>query len=185
MQLWYGYAKTLGEREAWRLAEELGVDLVVVNPSFVVGPLLAPQPTSSLRLTLDIVKGLRATSASLGIYLLLCLFSFFLRITSSMWCAGELNSYPNFTVGFVHIDDVVSSHILAMEDAAASGRLVCSSEVAHWSEIVEMLRSKYPSYPVVTKLVSLLSKSHPSRWVHLFFSFHFFSLLFLPRSSRS
>jgi nucleoside-diphosphate-sugar epimerase len=46
--LWYGYAKTLGEREAWRIAEEKGLDLVVVNPSFVVGPLLGPKPTSTL-----------------------------------------------------------------------------------------------------------------------------------------
>jgi len=57
MQLWYAYAKTLGEREAWRIAEENGLDLVVVNPSFVVGPLLAPQPASTLLMILSIVKG--------------------------------------------------------------------------------------------------------------------------------
>lgn len=57
MQLWYAYAKTLGEREAWRIAEESGLDLVVVNPSFVVGPLLAPQPASTLLMILSIVKG--------------------------------------------------------------------------------------------------------------------------------
>eukprot|EP00257_Ricinus_communis_P027887 XP_025015301.1 tetraketide alpha-pyrone reductase 2 isoform X2 [Ricinus communis] len=107
--LWYAYAKTIGEKEAWRVAEERGIDLVVVNPSFVVGPLLAPQPTSTLLLILAIVKGLR----------------------------GE---YPNTTVGFVHIDDVVAAHVLAMENSRASGRLVCSSSVAHWSEIIEMLK---------------------------------------------
>lgn len=57
MQLWYAYAKTIAEREAWRIAKENGMDLVVVNPSFVVGPLLAPQPTSTLLLILSIVKG--------------------------------------------------------------------------------------------------------------------------------
>uniref|UniRef100_A0A1D1YXJ7 Bifunctional dihydroflavonol 4-reductase/flavanone 4-reductase n=1 Tax=Anthurium amnicola TaxID=1678845 RepID=A0A1D1YXJ7_9ARAE len=118
--LWYAYAKTLGEREAWRLAEEWGMDLVAVNPSFVVGPLLAPQPTSTLRMILAIVK-------------------------------GELDSYPNITIGFVHIDDVVAAHVLAMEDGRASGRLVCSSAVAHLSEIVQMLRSRYPSYPITNK----------------------------------
>lgn len=40
------------------MAHESGIDLVVVNPSFVVGPLLAPQPTSTLLLILAIVKGL-------------------------------------------------------------------------------------------------------------------------------
>ncbi|KAL5179750.1 Tetraketide alpha-pyrone reductase 2 [Glycine soja] len=116
VQLWYAYAKTIAEREAWRIAKENGMDLVVVNPSFVVGPLLAPQPTSTLLLILSIVKGMK----------------------------GE---YPNTTVGFVHINDVVAAHLLAMEDPKASGRLICSSTVAHWSQIIEMLRAKYPSYP--------------------------------------
>ncbi|BFG17039.1 hypothetical protein CerSpe_033140 [Prunus speciosa] len=111
----YAYAKTRAEKEAWRLAKESGMDLVVVNPSFVVGPLLAPQPTSSLRMILAITKGAR----------------------------GE---YPNTTQGFVHIDDVVAAHILVMEESKASGRLTRSSSAAHWSQIIEMLRAKYPSY---------------------------------------
>ena len=57
-QLWYALAKTLAEREAWRVAAEHGVDLVVVNPSYVVGPILSPQPTSTLLLILSILKGL-------------------------------------------------------------------------------------------------------------------------------
>lgn len=57
MQIWYAYAKTMAEREAWRIAKESGMDLVVVNPSYVVGPLLAPQPTSTLNLILNITKG--------------------------------------------------------------------------------------------------------------------------------
>nr|KJB48070.1 hypothetical protein B456_008G053000 [Gossypium raimondii] len=121
--LFYAYAKTVAEKEAWRVAKETGMDLVVVNPSFVVGPLLAPHPTSTLLLILAIVKGLR----------------------------GE---YPNTTVGFVHIDDVVAAHILAMEECKASGRLVCSSSVAHWTQIIEILKAKYPSYPFENKCSS-------------------------------
>ncbi|KDP29402.1 hypothetical protein JCGZ_18323 [Jatropha curcas] len=128
--LWYAYAKTIGETEAWRIAKESGIDLVVVNPSFVVGPLLAPQPTSTLHLILSIVK-------------------------------GSLGQYPNTTVGFVHIDDVIAAHILAMEDSRASGRLVCSSSVAHWSEIIEMLRAKYPSYPYENKCSSQEGDNNP------------------------
>ncbi|XP_057509337.1 tetraketide alpha-pyrone reductase 2-like isoform X1 [Actinidia eriantha] len=128
--LWYAYAKTVAEKEAWKIAEESGIDLVVVNPAFVVGPLLAPQPTSSLRLILAIVKGLR----------------------------GE---YPNTTLGFVHIDDVIAAHILAMEESKASGRLICSSTVAHWSEIIEMLRAKYPSYPFEDRCDSQKGQSNP------------------------
>ncbi|XP_050221360.1 tetraketide alpha-pyrone reductase 2-like [Mercurialis annua] len=121
--LWYAYAKTLAEEEAWRIAKEKGIDLVVVNPSFVVGPLLAPQPTSTLLLILAMIKGLRS-------------------------------EYPNTAVGFVHIDDVISAHILAMEESKASGRLICSSSVAHWSQIIEMLKAKYPSYPYENKCSS-------------------------------
>ncbi|KAL2509655.1 Tetraketide alpha-pyrone reductase 2 [Forsythia ovata] len=128
--LWYAYAKTIAEQEAWKVAEESGIDLVVVNPSFVVGPLLAPQPTSTLLLILAVVTGRK----------------------------GE---YPNTTVGFVHIDDVVAAHILAMEESKASGRLVCSSSVAHWSEIIEMLRAKYPSYPYENKCSSQEGDNNP------------------------
>ncbi|CAA6673175.1 unnamed protein product [Spirodela intermedia] len=125
--LWYAFAKTLAEREAWRVAAERGVDLIVVNPSFVVGPLLAPQPTSTLLVILSIVKGERV---------------------------------PNATIGFVHVDDVVAGHLLAMESGGAAGRLVCSGEVAGWSEVVEMLRKEYPSYPSPPSSVSVLSLSY-------------------------
>ncbi|XP_004510886.1 tetraketide alpha-pyrone reductase 2-like [Cicer arietinum] len=118
--LWYAYAKTVGEREAWKIAKENDIDLVVVNPSFVVGPLLTPHPASTLYIILNIIKGLK----------------------------GE---YPNTTVGFVHIDDVIEAHLLAMEEPKASGRLICSGPVAHWSQIIEMLRAKYPSYPYESK----------------------------------
>ncbi|CAA0809005.1 Tetraketide alpha-pyrone reductase 2 [Striga hermonthica] len=128
--LWYAYAKTIAEKEAWKFAEENGIDLVVVNPSFVVGPLLAPQPTSTLLLTLAIIKGVR----------------------------GE---FPNQRLGFVHIDDVVNAHVLAMEESKASGRLICSNSVTHWSEIIEMLRAKYPSYPYENKCGSQKGDDNP------------------------
>ena len=68
-----------------------------------------------------------------------------------VYVTGLRGEIPNVTVGFVHIDDVVAAHIIAMEDSRASGRLVCSSSVAQWSQIVEMLRPKYPSYPFENK----------------------------------
>uniref|UniRef100_A0A0D9Y2Q7 NAD-dependent epimerase/dehydratase domain-containing protein n=1 Tax=Oryza glumipatula TaxID=40148 RepID=A0A0D9Y2Q7_9ORYZ len=115
--LWYAYAKTLAEREAWRLAKERGLDMVAVNPSFVVGPILSPAPTSTALIVLALLR-------------------------------GELPRYPNTTVGFVHVDDAVLAHVVAMEDARASGRLICSCHVAHWSEIVGSLRERYPGYPI-------------------------------------
>ncbi|KAB5538213.1 hypothetical protein DKX38_015746 [Salix brachista] len=123
LQLWYAYAKTVAEKEAWRISKENGIDLVSFIPSFVVGPLLAPEPSSTLLLIQSIVKGSR----------------------------GE---YPNMAVGFTHVDDVVAGNILAMENRIATGRLVCSGPVAHWSQIIKMLRAKYPSYPYENKCSS-------------------------------
>lgn len=64
---------------------------------------------------------------------------------------GVNKDYPNTSIGFVHIDDVVAAHLLAMEKKEASGRLICSTSVAHWSEIIKLLKAKYPSYPIVDK----------------------------------
>ena len=115
--LWYAYAKTLAEREAWRLAKERGLDMVAVNPSFVVGPILSQAPTRTALLVLALLR-------------------------------GELPRYPNTTVGFVHVDDAVLAHVVAMEDARASGRLICSCHVAPWSERVGSLRERSPGYPI-------------------------------------
>ncbi|OIT19593.1 tetraketide alpha-pyrone reductase 2 [Nicotiana attenuata] len=128
--LWYPYAKTVAEKEAWRVAKECGIDLVVVNPSFVVGPLLAPQPTSTLLIILAIVKGV-------------------------------LGEYPNKRLGFVHIEDVVAAHILVMEEQKASGRYICSNSVQHMSQIIDMLRTKYPSYPFENKCSSQEGEDMP------------------------
>nr|XP_043608883.1 tetraketide alpha-pyrone reductase 2-like isoform X2 [Erigeron canadensis] len=128
--LWYAYAKTVAEKDAWRVAKECEIDLVVVNPAYVVGPLLAPQPTSTLQMILAYITG----------------------------AVGE---YPNTTVGFVHIDDVVAAHILAMEKKGAAGRLICSSTVAHWSEVLQMLKAKYPSYNYAKKCSSRKGDNNP------------------------
>nr|KJB40934.1 hypothetical protein B456_007G083400 [Gossypium raimondii] len=50
-KLWYMASKTLAEEAAWRFAEEKKMDLVVLNPGFVVGPLLQP----SLNYTSEVV----------------------------------------------------------------------------------------------------------------------------------
>ena len=47
MQNWYCYGKTVAEQVAWKTAAERGVDLVVVNPVLVLGPLLQPTVNAS------------------------------------------------------------------------------------------------------------------------------------------
>ena len=60
--------------------------------------------------------------------------------------------YPNLRLGFVHIDDVVTAHLLAMEVPEAHGRYICSNEVAHFCDILEMLRHKYPNLQTASRL---------------------------------
>ncbi|KAI5341936.1 hypothetical protein L3X38_009811 [Prunus dulcis] len=52
---WYVLSKTLAEEAAWKFAEGNGIDLVTINPSYVIGPLLQP----SLNLTVEMILNLK------------------------------------------------------------------------------------------------------------------------------
>uniref|UniRef100_A0A2N9FS72 NAD-dependent epimerase/dehydratase domain-containing protein n=1 Tax=Fagus sylvatica TaxID=28930 RepID=A0A2N9FS72_FAGSY len=54
---WYMLAKTLAEEAAWRFAEENGIDLVTINPGFVIGPLIQPTLPFSLEAFLKLING--------------------------------------------------------------------------------------------------------------------------------
>ncbi|XP_020549363.1 tetraketide alpha-pyrone reductase 1-like isoform X1 [Sesamum indicum] len=56
-KLWYPLSKTLAEKAAWRFAEENGIDLVVMHPGLVLGPLLQPTLNWSSEAFLDMIKG--------------------------------------------------------------------------------------------------------------------------------
>ncbi|XP_062091905.1 phenylacetaldehyde reductase-like [Humulus lupulus] len=49
-KLWYMLSKTLAEEAAWKFAKENGIDLVSLNPGFVIGPLLQPTLNFSVEL---------------------------------------------------------------------------------------------------------------------------------------
>ncbi|XP_073011234.1 cinnamoyl-CoA reductase 1-like [Typha latifolia] len=54
---WYCYGKTAAEKAAWETAKERGVDLVVVNPVLVIGPLLQPTVNASIMHVLKYLDG--------------------------------------------------------------------------------------------------------------------------------
>ncbi|GJN17301.1 hypothetical protein PR202_gb04358 [Eleusine coracana subsp. coracana] len=56
-ELWYNVSKTLAEKAAWDFAAKAGLDLVVLNPAWVLGPTLTPSVTLSLHVLLQILKG--------------------------------------------------------------------------------------------------------------------------------
>jgi len=56
-------------------------------------------------------------------------------------------------MGYVHIDDVASSHILVYEAPEATGRYLCSSVVLDNDELVSLLAKRYPIFPIPRRLV--------------------------------
>jgi len=54
---WYVLSKTLAEDAAWKFAKEKGIDLVVINPSMVIGPLLQPALNTSAAAISNIING--------------------------------------------------------------------------------------------------------------------------------
>lgn len=59
LQNWYCYGKTVAEQSAWKIAKENEVDLVVVNPVLVLGPLLQETINAS---TIHILKYLNGSA---------------------------------------------------------------------------------------------------------------------------
>ncbi|KAL2478317.1 NAD(P)-binding Rossmann-fold superfamily protein [Forsythia ovata] len=59
-ELWYPLSKTLAEEAAWKFVEENGIDLVVMNPSLVFGPLLQPTLNFTSGIILNLLKEGRA-----------------------------------------------------------------------------------------------------------------------------
>ncbi|KAA3489805.1 cinnamoyl-CoA reductase 1-like [Gossypium australe] len=57
LKLWYVVSKTIAEDSAWKFAKEKGVDMVVVNPAMVIGPLLQPTLNTSAAAVLSLIKG--------------------------------------------------------------------------------------------------------------------------------
>ncbi|XWS32507.1 hypothetical protein CRYUN_Cryun23aG0164200 [Craigia yunnanensis] len=63
-KLWYMVSKTLAEEAAWRFAKDNRIDLVTLNPGFVVGPLLQPALNFSSEVVLALTKGKQTLPSS-------------------------------------------------------------------------------------------------------------------------
>lgn len=60
-------------------------------------------------------------------------------------------TFPNASLTWVHVKDVAVVHILAYEVPSASGRYLTLERVAHFSEIVKILKELYPNVPLPEK----------------------------------
>jgi nucleoside-diphosphate-sugar epimerase len=54
---WYALSKTLAEDAAWRFAKANNIDLIVMNPCLVVGPILQPTLNFSVDVIADFING--------------------------------------------------------------------------------------------------------------------------------
>ncbi|GMI94642.1 hypothetical protein like AT1G51410 [Hibiscus trionum] len=60
-------------------------------------------------------------------------------------------TFPNASFGWINVKDVANAHIQAFEIPSASGRYCLVERVAHYSEIVKILRDLYPSLQLPEK----------------------------------
>ncbi|KAK2984450.1 LOW QUALITY PROTEIN: hypothetical protein RJ640_026937 [Escallonia rubra] len=110
--------QTLAERAAWEFCKENKIDLVTVLPSFIVGPSLPPDLSSTAADVLGLLRG------------------------------EKMKFQWHGRMGYIHIDDVASCHILVYEHENAQGRYICSSTVIDNDELASILSSIYPSFPI-------------------------------------
>ena len=108
----YSYSKVVAEKEAWKIAKEQNNwQLVVINPSFVLGPPLnGSSDSESLNLMKDILKG-----------------KFFLGA-------------PDLHFGFIDVRDVAKAHILALEKETAQGRHILAGKTMSVYDMTQIMK---------------------------------------------
>jgi dihydroflavonol-4-reductase len=112
----YSYSKTLAEQEAWRIAKTQNQwDLVVVNPSFVLGPMLNPNETTSESFTL--LKQMGDGTMRMGV--------------------------PNLGMGVVDVRDLADVHFQAGFRPEASGRNISSGHNSSFLEMATILKKNF------------------------------------------
>ncbi|CAJ1013708.1 NAD dependent epimerase/dehydratase family/3-beta hydroxysteroid dehydrogenase/isomerase family/NAD(P)H-binding, putative [Leishmania lindenbergi] len=110
------YAKLVFEREAWRLRQMMGVELVVLLPSISIGPSLTDE-TSEAMVT---IEGLANSSK----YFPFC---------------------PNLSWNFVDVRDVADAHVRAMEVAEVRDqRIIISNECVSLPELCRTMKQLCP-----------------------------------------
>ena len=67
--------------------------------------------------------------------------------------AGETGKFTAYgRMGYVHIDDVASCHILAYEAAGARGRYICNAAVLGCGDLAALLARRFPAYLIPRSL---------------------------------
>lgn len=121
----YSYSKTLAEKEAWKICKKQSHwDLVVINPSLVLGPALNPTAVTSESFRL--VKQLGDGSVKSGV--------------------------PKMGFGVVDVREVAAAHFNAGFMPEAEGRYIISGHNTFFLDMAKTLFPKYgDKYPIPKK----------------------------------
>lgn len=121
----YSYSKTLAEKKAWEINKaQKRWDLVVINPSLVLGPALNPQTVTSE--SFNILKQLGDGTMKMGA--------------------------PKMGLGLVDVRDVAEAHFKAGYVTEAHGRYITSAHNTNFLELGKVLQGKYGNrYPLPNK----------------------------------
>jgi nucleoside-diphosphate-sugar epimerase len=121
----YSYSKLIAEKEAWKMSKlQDQWKLVVINPSFVIGPALSPATDSESFVQIkNVLKGKMFPGA------------------------------PDLHFGFVDVRDVAVAHILALEKET-SGRFILAERTMNFLEFSKIIKRVYGSKFKVPVLVA-------------------------------
>jgi nucleoside-diphosphate-sugar epimerase len=119
----YPKSKTLAERAAWAYAEQVGLELVVLNPGAIFGPLLL---------------GGRVNESATAMKRIL---------------ERDMPAVPALSLDVIDVRDVAKAHVRALETpAAANKRFVLVAGSVWFIEMVKMLKRAMPEYRPVTTM---------------------------------
>lgn len=111
----YSYSKTIAEKKAWEINKKQDRwDLVVVNPSLVLGPGINPNATSE---SFNLVR----------------------QLGDGRMKAGA----PEFYIGAVDVRDLAVAHYLAGFTPEAEGRHIVSAENISFLQLSKALQTKF------------------------------------------
>lgn len=121
----YSFSKTEAEKEAWQMVKAQSKwDLVVINPSLVLGPAINPEAITSE--SFNIVKQFGNGTMKMGT--------------------------PRMGIGAVDVRDVAEAHLRAGFTPEANGRHIVSGHNTWFIEMANALRPKYgDKYPLPKK----------------------------------
>ncbi|GIL77153.1 hypothetical protein Vretimale_3165 [Volvox reticuliferus] len=117
----YWVSKVEAERIAWRLADELGLELVTVLPNFVMGPVVAPEAANGISVS-------------------------FFRGFVEAHGGADPRPPPSGSWVFTDVRDVAAAHVLAALTPAAAGRRYIVSQPRSMSakSVTDVLKASAP-----------------------------------------